>query len=183
VRLATLSLDLLHLLFGQKVGESSGHSQLLDPAVVARRGDRRDALGPRPEKKDGRGVDILAGLLGQTFRDPLEDGTEGTSRLGLENGDQRTVGLGVNAVLLVKGEDGVDVIEDPRMVLELVDDGLDPSEGEELLNVLRPEVGHSERGGEFSRVDKSLEDLPELLELAFGVDERVVQEKKVWLSS
>jgi len=86
-------------------------------------------------------------------------------------------------VLLLDLEDRVEVSENVRVVFELVADGLVFRLGKEFVEVLRPEVGHSERGSEFTLVLHIFEDLPEFDEFALGRNEGVVDQDEIRLSS
>jgi hypothetical protein len=116
VNLPSGVLDLLHLLRRQ-IRQELRLRQLLDPPLVSARRNRNDALRPDPQVQRLRRVDFLTGLLRDTGSDALEDGLDRSAGLVTEERGKTAVGLGDDAVLLVDGEDLVDLSENVGVVL------------------------------------------------------------------
>jgi hypothetical protein len=108
-------LNLLDLILRQ-AGQLLRRCHLLNVLLLGARSNRNDTLGPDPQNECLLGIDLLAGFLGKTSGDTLEDGFNGTASGVAKEGGETAVGLGDNVVFFVDGKDRVDVLEDVWVV-------------------------------------------------------------------
>lgn len=158
--LASQSGDLGNLLRCQLELGKPGQVALESLHLVARC-ERNDVLIDHPSETNLRLCDII--LLGQ-FSVKTVDGTT----LGCDERGEGTVGGHSNAVLLVEGNE-ITVLE-IRVVLDLVDGGLDLGRLEDGLEVHLQEVGHAD-GLDTTRRLELLELSPALLQVLVGLGE------------
>lgn len=118
VDLLSNGLDLLDLFLCQQIRLETRHLDELGHArLVRRRRDGDDAFLFGPEQEHGGSVDFLTGRFGKTGRDAGEDDFEWPLAV-TKDGGEGSVGFDSDVVLLANGEDGSEVAQNIRVVLE-----------------------------------------------------------------